>query len=69
MTATISRTRDFTREVEITRVPALDQIFHVEFTSRLATAKNSAEKHKNFALMLHRNELLTMHALIERALA
>ena len=69
MTATISRTGDFMHEVEITRMPAVDEIFHVEFTSRLATAKNPAEKRKNCALMLHRDELLTMRALIEKALA
>lgn len=68
MTALVTNTGNFIREVEIKPVQALPDTFEVEFSSRLLTAKNPAESRQNFALVLDREGLLALKATIERSL-
>ena len=68
MTALVTNTGSFIREVAIKPVQALPDTFQIEFSSRLLTAKNPAESRKNFALVLDREGLLELKATIERSL-
>jgi len=68
MTATITNTGVYIREVEISPVQAIADTFHMEFRSRLLTAKNPKESQRNFSLMFEREGLLELKALIDRAL-
>ena len=68
MTALVTNTGQFIREVEIKAVQALPDTFQVEFRSRLLTAKNPSESRKNFSLVLDREGLLELKATIERSL-
>ncbi len=68
MTALLTNTGDFIREVEITPVRAIADTFHMEFRSRLLTAKNPLANQRNFSLSLDRDGLLELKALIERSL-
>ena len=69
MTAMLTNTGNFIREVEITPVQAMADTFQVEFKSRLLTAKDPMAYQKNLSLMLDRAELLELKAVIERSLA
>lgn len=69
MTATITNTGGYLREVEIAPVRSLANTFHMEFRSRLLSAKNPKEYQRNFALTFEREGLLELKALIERALS
>lgn len=69
MTSIITNTGDYIREVEINPVSAMPNTFHMEFRSRLITAKNPNESQRNFSLTFERDGLLELKALVERALA
>lgn len=69
MTAFLTITGDFIREVEITPIHAIANTYHIEFKSRLLTAKNPKEYQKNFSLTVDGDGLLELKALIERSLA
>jgi len=64
----LSITGDFVREVDIRRLEALPGTYHLEFSSRLATAKKPLELKKNFDLLLSHDELLHFKDLITHAL-
>jgi hypothetical protein len=66
--ATITKTGDFIREVEITCVAALEQSYHLGFASCLLTAKDPQSVQKNFGLILKRDELQVLRNLINEAL-
>ena len=68
-TTTITKAGDFIREVEVNRIEALDQTYHVEFTSLLLSAKDLSSVQKNFSVILKRDELTTLRDVIDRALA
>lgn len=68
MKATLSITGDFVREIEIRRLEALQKTYHLEFSSRLATAKSPLELKRNFDLLLSRDELLQFKDLIAQVL-
>jgi hypothetical protein len=68
MKATLSITGDFVREIEIRRLEALADTYHLEFRSRLATAKSPLELKRNFDLLLSRDELLQFKDLVAQAL-
>lgn len=65
MKAIISDTKDFIREVEIVKVAALVDTFHLKFTSQLLSAKNPDEKHTNFDMLIKLDELSVFKNLIE----
>ena len=69
MKTTITKAGDFIREVEVNRVEALEQTFHMEFTSMLLSAKDPSSVQKNFGVILKRDELTTLRGVIDRALA
>lgn len=69
MKTTITKAGDFIREVEVSRVEALEQTFHMEFTSMLLSAKDPSSVQKNFGVILKRDELTTLRSVIDRALA
>ncbi len=69
MSVILSSTGDFVREVAINPIVGLDQTYQLEFSSRLATAKNSLEMKRNFDLILSGDELLILKNLIEQTLA
>jgi hypothetical protein len=69
MTALVTNTGNFIREVEIKPVQAVADTFQVEFRSRLLTAKNPLEPQTNFSLSVDRAGLMELKALIERSLA
>lgn len=69
MKTTITKAGDFIREVEVSRVEALEQTFHMEFTSMLLSAKDPSSVQKNFGVILKRDELTTLRGVIDRALA
>jgi hypothetical protein len=68
MKATILKTGDFIREAEITRIDALEDCNHLEFSSILQTAKNPQSVQKNFGLTLKRDELQALSDLLGAAL-
>ena len=68
MNAILSTTGDFVREVEIRRLEAPPGTYHLEFSSRVATAKSPFELKRNFDLLLSRDELLQFKDLIAQAL-
>ena len=68
MTVILSRTGDFVREVEIRPIAAMAKTYHLEFSSRLATARNPLESKKNFDLQLTRDELLAFSQMVLQAL-
>jgi hypothetical protein len=68
MKATILKTGDFIREAEINRIEALEDCYHLEFTSILQTAKDPQSVQKNFGLILTRGELTALSGLISAAL-
>jgi hypothetical protein len=59
---------DFVREAEIRRLQAPPGTYHLEFSNRLATAKNPLELKKNLVLLLSHDELLQFMDLIDQAL-
>lgn len=69
MTALLTNTGSFIREVNIKPVQAIADTFQVEFKSRLLTARNPLAYQKNFSLILDRSALLELKAIIERSLA
>ena len=69
MKTTITQSGDFIREVRVSRIDALEQTFHLEFTSLLLTAKDPGSVQKNFDVILKRDELATLREVIDRALA
>jgi len=68
MKRTLSTTGDYVREVEIRPVTAMVNTYHLEFCSRLATARNPLEPMKNFDLQLTRDELLAFGQMVYQAL-
>ena len=68
MKRTLSTVGDFVREVEISPVAAMVKTYHLEFSSRLATAKNPLEPMKNFDLQLTRDELLAFSQMVLKEL-
>jgi hypothetical protein len=66
---TISKAGDFAREVEVSRIEALDHTFHMEFTSMLLSAKVPSSIQKNFGVILKQDELIILRDVIDRALA
>lgn len=68
MTTILSSTGNFVREVALKPIAALDHTYQLEFSSRLATAKNPLESKKNFDLMLTRDELMVLKNLIEQTI-
>lgn len=68
MKATITNTDSYIRDVEIKPLPALPDTFHMEFRSRLLSAKNPHESQVNFAITFERDGLLELKALIDRTL-
>ena len=68
MKATITNTGGYIREVEVKPVQALPGTFHMEFRSRLLSAKNPDESQMNFAITFERDGLLELKALIDRTL-
>ncbi|MBK7005539.1 MAG: PcfJ domain-containing protein [Burkholderiales bacterium] len=68
MTATITNTGGYLREVEIAPVKAVANTFHMEFRSRLLSAKNPNESQRNFSLTLERDGLIELRELIDRTL-
>lgn len=54
MKTTLSNIGGYHRDVEIRPIAALEQTFHLEFSSRLNTSKNPLESKKNFDLLLSR---------------
>jgi len=68
MKATITNTGGYIREVEVKQVPALPDTYHMEFSSRLLSAKNPEESQRNFAITFEREGLLELKALIDRRL-
>ena len=69
MKTTITRAGDFIRDVEVSRIEALEQTFHLEFTSMLLSAKDPTSVQKNFGVILKRDELKTLRDVIDRGLA
>ena len=69
MKARITRTGDFVRHAEITRVMALEQSYHLAFSSLLLTAKDPQAVKQNFGLILNRDELQVLRDLLSEALA
>jgi hypothetical protein len=67
--ATITKGGDFVREVEVSRIEALEQTFHLEFTSMLHSAKDPSSVQKNFGIILKREELDDLRNVIDSALA
>jgi hypothetical protein len=68
MKKTLSTTGDFVREVEIRPVAAMAKTYHLEFSSRLATARYPLESMKNFDLQLTREELLAFGQMVNQVL-
>lgn len=68
MKATILKTGDFVREAEITRINALEDCYHLEFSSILQTAKDPKSVQRNFDLILKRKELQALSDLLNAAL-
>ena len=68
MKATIVKTDDFIREVEIVTIDALQKSYHLEFSSFLLTAKDPHSVQKNFGLILKRDELQVLRDLLDEAL-
>jgi hypothetical protein len=68
MKATILKTGDFIREAEITRIGALEDCYHLEFSSILQTAKDPQAVQKNFGLIMKRDELQALSGLLSAAL-
>lgn len=68
MKATILKTGDFVREAEITRIEALEDSYHLAFSSFLLTAKEPRHAQKNFGLILSREELQALSGLLNAAL-
>lgn len=68
MKTAITKAGDFIREVEVSRIEALEQTFHVEFTSLLLSAKDPSAVQKNFSVILKRDELETLRDVVNRAL-
>ena len=69
MKATITQTGDFVREVDITRVSALADSYHLAFSSYLLTAKEPQSVQRNFGLILNRDEVQVLQDLLSAALA
>jgi hypothetical protein len=68
MKATILKTGDFVRETEITRIEAIEDSYHLAFSSILLKAKEPRHVQKNFGLILKRDELLALSGLLSAAL-
>lgn len=68
MNATITKTGDFRREVEINRIDALEGSYHLEFSSLLLNAKDPTAVQKNFGLILKMDDLRMLGNLINEAL-
>jgi hypothetical protein len=68
MKKTLSTIGDFVREVEIRPVAAMSATYHLEFSSRLASARNPLESMKNFDLQLTREELRAFSQMVLQAL-
>jgi hypothetical protein len=68
MKATILKTGDFVREAEINRIEALEDCYHLEFSSILQTAKDPKSVQRNFGLILKRKELQALSDLLNAAL-
>jgi hypothetical protein len=68
MKATITKSGDFIREVEINRIQALEGSYHLEFSSLLLNAKDPTAVQKNFGLILKRDDLRILGNLINEAL-
>lgn len=68
MKATITATGDFIREVQIAPIGALEGSYHLEFSSYLLTAKDPHTVHKNFGLIMKRDELVVLRDLLNEAL-
>lgn len=68
MKAILSTTGDFVREFEIRRLESPPGTYHLEFSSRLATAKRPLELKSNFDLLLSHDELLRFKDLIDQGL-
>lgn len=68
MKATITKTGDFIREVEINRIDALEGSYHLEFSSLLLNAKDPTAVQKNFGLILKRDDLRLLGNLINEVL-
>ena len=69
MKTTITQSGDFVREVQVSRIEALEQTFHLEFTSLLLTAKDPSSVQRNFGVILKRDELATLRDVIDSALS
>lgn len=69
MKTTITKAGDFIRDVEVNRIEALDQTYHVEFTSLLLNAKDPDAVQRNFSVILKKYELATLRDVIDRALS
>lgn len=69
MTVILSSSGDFVREVALKSIAALDQTYQLEFSSRLATAKNPLESKKNFDLILSADDLRVLKRLIDDVLS
>jgi hypothetical protein len=67
MNAIITSTGDFTREAHVSRVQALQETFHLQFTSKLLSAKNPDDRQVNFGLLLRKVELVALRHLIDAA--
>jgi hypothetical protein len=68
MKVSLSTTGDFVREVAVSPIARLEKTYHLEFSSRLAGAKNPLESMKNFALILSGDALTTLRNLLDQAL-
>jgi len=68
MKTRIVQTGDFVREVEISQVTALEQTYHLAFSSLLLTAKDPQSIQRNFGLVLNRDEVQVLRDLLSEAL-
>lgn len=64
----ITQTGTFIREVDVMKLAESPDLFHMQFVSRLSTARNPEERQRNFDLILERDGLFRLRELIDAAL-